>query len=111
MMVLLNPLYGALKKEVFRSDYCQVDETTPPVVDKEKHKASKEYLWMVRDVMERLVFFHYDNGSRAGSVIESLVKENGFRGYLQCDGFAGYELYDYEGDLANVYAKIISKNI
>lgn len=91
VMVLLRPLYGALKKEVFKSDYCQADETTTPVVDKEKHKASKEYLWMVRDVMERLVFFHYDNGSRAGSVIESLVKENGFRGYLQCDGFAGYE--------------------
>ena len=91
IMVLLKPLYGALKKEVFGSDYCQVDETTTPVVDKEKHKASKEYLWMVRDVMERLVFFHYDNGSRAGSVIDSLVREYKFKGYLQCDGFAGYE--------------------
>ena len=29
---------------------------------------------MVRAVMERLVFFHYDNGSRAGSVIETLAK-------------------------------------
>lgn len=91
VMALLKPLYEALKSEVFKSDYCQADETTIPVVDKEKHKASKEYLWMVRAVMERLVFFHYDNGSRAGSVIESLAKENGFRGYLQCDGFAGYE--------------------
>ena len=91
MMILLKPLYEVLKKEVFKSDYCQANETTTPVMDKEKHKASKEYLWMVRDVMERLVFFHYDNGSRAGSVIESLAKENGFREYLQCDGFAGYE--------------------
>ena len=87
----MKPLYEALKKEVFKSGYCQADETTTPVVDKEKHKASKEYLWMVRAVMERLVLFHYDNGSRAGSVIESLAKEYKFKGYLQCDGFAGYE--------------------
>ena len=57
----------------------------------DKHKASKEYLWMVRAVMERLVFFHYDNGSSAGAVIEFLARENMFKGYLQCDGFAGYE--------------------
>ena len=91
VMLLLKPLYGALKKEVFKSDYCQADETTTPVVDKEKHKASKEYLWMVRAVMERLVLFHYDKGSRAGCVIEGLAKEHNFKGYLQCDGFAGYE--------------------
>ena len=91
VMILLKPLYESLKKEVFKSGYCQADETTTPVVDKEKHKASKEYLWMVRAVMERLVFFHYDNGSRSGSVIESLAKEYKFKGYLQCDGFAGYE--------------------
>lgn len=88
---LLTPLYKALKKEVFKSDYCQADETTTPVVDREKHKTSKEYLWMVRSVMEKLVFFHYENGSRAGNVIESLTQEYKFKGYLQCDGFAGYE--------------------
>jgi len=90
-MELLRPLYLALAEEVMKADYCQADETTTPVIDKEKHKASKEYLWMVRAVMERLVFFHYDEGSRAGAVIESLAKKHNFKGYLQCDGFAGYE--------------------
>lgn len=41
--------------------------------------------------MERQVLFHYENGSRAGCVIESLAREYKFKGYLQCDGFAGYE--------------------
>ncbi len=90
-MSLLRPLYKALRQEVMKADYCQADETTTPVVDRERHKASKEYLWMVRAVMERLVFFHYDKGSRAGAVIESLVSQYKFKGYLQCDGFAGYE--------------------
>ena len=88
---LLKPLYEELKWEVFSCDYVQVDETTVPVINREKHKADKEYLWMVRSVMERLVIFHYDGGSRAGAVIESLANQYNFKGYLQCDGFAGYE--------------------
>lgn len=88
---LLEPLYEELKREVFSCDYVQADETTVPVINREKHKADKEYLWMVRSVMEKLVIFHYDGGSRAGAVIESLANQYHFKGYLQCDGFAGYE--------------------
>lgn len=88
---LLRPLYGVLGQEVFSCDYVQADETTVPVINREKHRADKEYLWMVRSVMEKLVIFHYDKGSRAGAVIESLAKQYHFKGYLQCDGFAGYE--------------------
>ena len=90
-MELLRPLYEVLKAEVMKSDYVQADETTTPVMNKETRKAAKEYLWMVRAVMERLVLFHYDQGSRAGAVIESLANKYNFKGYLQCDGFAGYE--------------------
>ena len=88
---LLKPLYEELKREVFSCDYVQADETTVPVIDREKHRADKEYLWMVRSVMEKLVIFHYDGESRAGAVIESLANQYNFKGYLQCDGFAGYE--------------------
>ena len=88
---LLGPLYEELKREVFSCDYIQADETTIPVINREKHKAEKEYLWMARSVMEKLVIFHYDKGSRAGAVIESLANQYHFKGYLQCDGFAGYE--------------------
>lgn len=41
--------------------------------------------------MKKLVIFHYDEGARAGAVIESLANQYHFKGYLQCDGFAGYE--------------------
>ena len=88
---LLKPLYEVLKVEVMKSDYVQADETTTPVMNKDTHKAAKEYLWMVRAVIQRLVLFHYDQGSRAGAVIESLANKYNFKGYLQCDGFAGYE--------------------
>ena len=86
---LLNPLYEVLKAEIMKSDYLQGDETSVPVLDKESHKTNKEYLWMVREVEQRLVLFHYNNGSRSGTVIEELTK--GYKGYFQCDGFEGYE--------------------
>lgn len=89
-MELLRPLYELLVEEVFRSDYIQADESTVPVINGEKHQTDKEYLWMARAVMERLVAFFYDDGSRAGDVIKEKTDRYNFHGYLQCDGFGGY---------------------
>lgn len=89
---LLKPLYEVLKEEVVDTDYLQVDETVLPVVSKEAHKAKKEYLWVVRSVMKRLVFFHYDDGSRSGETVSSLLKSYG--GYLQSDGWQAYDVFD-----------------
>jgi len=86
---LLTPLYDALLEEILKSDYVQSDETTVPVIDHGKKKTVKEWLWGLRAVVERLVLFHYNNGSRGGKVIGEKAK--GYRGYMQCDGFAGYE--------------------
>lgn len=86
---LLRPLYDALEQEIFNAGYLQGDETTTPVIDSARKKAAKEYLWMVRAVMEGLVLFYYEGGSRAGKVIGRLAKN--FKGYFQCDGFVGYE--------------------
>lgn len=97
---LLRPLYDELKKEVLSSDYIQVDETTLPVIDKESHQAKKEYLWVVRSVMDRQVFFHYDDGSRSGKTVEKLLKP--FKGYLQSDGYSAYNVFDGKEDVCLV---------
>ena len=86
---LLTPLYDALLEEILKCGYVQSDETTVPVIDHDKKKAAKEWLWGLRAVVERLVLFHYNNGSRGGKVIEE--KARGYKGYMQRDGFAGYE--------------------
>ena len=88
---LLTPLYKILKEEVLNTYYIQVDETTLPVINKESHYAKKEYLWMVRSVIKKLVFFHYDDGSRSGGTAYSLLKS--FEGYLQNDGYGGYNVF------------------
>ena len=87
---LLKPLYDELKEQVLSSDYIQVDETTLPVINKQSHKAVKEYLWMVRSVMDELVFFYYDDGSRSQRTVMKLLKP--FKGYLQSDGYAAYNV-------------------
>ena len=89
---LLKPLYEVLKKEILQTDYIQVDETTLPVIDKESHQAKKEYLWIVRSVMKKLVFFHYDDGSRSQRTVETLLKS--YSGYLQSDGYNAYNIFE-----------------
>ncbi|GHT71737.1 IS66 family transposase [Bacteroidia bacterium] len=89
---LLRPLYYRLREEVLSTDYIQVDESTIPVVHEEKHKTVKGYIWMVRTVMEKTVFFHYDQGSRAQKVVVGLLKN--YQGALQTDGYEVYSIYE-----------------
>ena len=51
---LLRPLYLELRKKVLAADYLQVDETTLPVINHDRHKAVKEYIWIVRAAVPRL---------------------------------------------------------
>jgi transposase len=89
---LMRPSYYRLKELVLSSDYIQSDETTIPIINNEKHKTVKGYIWMVRAVMQNLVFFHYDYGSRAQKVALQLFKD--YQGVIQTDGYAVYDIYE-----------------
>lgn len=89
---LIRPSYYRLKELVLASGYIQSDETTIPIINNEKHQTIKGYIWMVRSVMENLVFFHYDQGSRAQKVALHLFKD--FQGVIQSDGYAVYDMYE-----------------
>jgi transposase len=91
---LLRALYYRLKELVLQCDYIQIDESTIPVINHEKHRAVKAYLWVVRDVMKNLVFFHYDKGSRAQKVVVELL--HGYRGAVQSDGYEAYSIYEHK---------------
>ncbi|HEY5469903.1 MAG TPA: IS66 family transposase [Bacteroidales bacterium] len=89
---LLRALYYRLKEIVLQSDYIQVDESTVPVINNEKHRAVKAYLWVIRAVMKDLVFFHYDKGSRAQKVVIELL--HNYKGAVQTDGYGAYSIYE-----------------
>jgi len=89
---LLRALYYRLKEIVLESDYIQIDESTVPVINNEKHRAVKAYLWVVRDVMKDLMFFYYDKGSRAQKVVIELL--HNYKGAVQTDGYEAYSIYE-----------------
>ena len=89
---LMRPAYYRLMELVLASDYIQSDETTIPVINNEKHTTVKGYIWMIRSVMDELVFFHYDHGSRSQKVALHLFKD--YQGVIQSDGYAVYDMYE-----------------
>lgn len=96
---LLKPIYKALRQRVLGSDYIQVDESTIPVMDKDRPGATRKgYHWVVRSPEEKCLFFHYDHGSRGQHVVVELLKD--YKGAVQSDGYGAYKIYeDKEGVL------------
>ena len=85
----LKFIYERMKGKLLAYDIIQADETTLKVIsDKER---SKSYMWMFRsgNGIAPIVLYHYEDGSRAGKVAETFLKD--YHGYLQTDGYAGYD--------------------
>ena len=61
---LMRTTYYRLRELILSTDYIQSDETTVPIIDNEKHRTVKGYLWLVRSMVNGLVFFAYNEGSR-----------------------------------------------
>jgi transposase len=87
---LVLPLINLLREQLLAYDIVQMDETTVQVLKEEGRAAtSQSYLWVRRGgpPANPILLFDYDP-SRAGAVATRLLP--GFRGYLQTDGYAGY---------------------
>src|SRR5690606_37813230 len=89
---LLRALYNRLVELTLSTDYIQVDESTIRVINNKQQEAAKEYLWVVRSVVEKLIFFHYDKGSRAQKVVVGLLHH--YQGAVQSDGYEAYSIYE-----------------
>ena len=89
---LMRPMYCRLRDHMLSLDYLQSDESTVPVIDSEKRRAVKGYMWLARSVIEPLVLFHYHEGSRAQKVVLQFFRD--FKGALQVDGYAAYDILD-----------------
>ncbi len=96
--LLLRPLYETLKKEVLGCDHINIDESTIPVMDRDKPGGTKKgYFWIVRSPGQNQLFFHYDKGSRAQRVVVDLLRS--FKGAVQSDGYGAYDIYENKKDV------------
>jgi transposase len=87
---LLQPLINLLRDHLLAYDIVQMDETTVQVLKEPgKTAQSKSYLWVQRGGPPDapVILFDYDP-SRRQSVPKELLE--GFTGYLQTDGYRGY---------------------
>ncbi len=87
---LIQPVINLLRDRLLAYDILQMDET-PVQVLKEPGKTaqSKSYLWVQRGgpPEQRVVLYDYDP-SRSQTIPKRLLE--GFEGYLQTDGYDGY---------------------
>ena len=95
---LLDPLYKNLKTSILtNANYLEVDESPIKVQDSDKKgKLHQGYMWVVRNPIERLVFFKYNKG-RNRAVPENLFKN--FNGTLQTDGYKVYKNLQTKGEI------------
>lgn len=86
----LVPLYNLLQEKLLESSYLQMDETRVQVLNEQNKKAtSQSYMWVRHRPGEQpIVLYDYDP-SRSSIVPERLLE--GFKGYLQVDGYIGYD--------------------
>lgn len=96
----LIPIYNLMEEELLSSDYVCCDETVVQVLKEPGKKAeSKSYMWVrtrhgpqggphEEPKINPIVLFDYDP-TRSGDVPNRLLKD--FKGYLQVDGYVGYD--------------------
>lgn len=94
---LFKPLYDRLHELLLQQPVIQADETTLKVINEDK---ATSYMWVYATgadspegkikgtAIPNIVLFDYHN-SRAGQCAVDFLQ--GFKGYLQVDGYAGYE--------------------
>lgn len=99
---LIQPLVNLLEDRLLSHDILQMDETTVQVLKESGKKAqSTSYLWLQRGgpPAHPVVRYHYDPGRGAGVAKQLLA---GFKGYLQTDGYDGYNAVVAANDLIHV---------
>ena len=90
----IMPLYNILNDRLVSSEYISCDETYTQVL-KEKGKVaeSTSYMW-VRSTpyaKNKIILFEYSR-SRSSEVAKKLLED--FKGYVQVDGYAGYNFLE-----------------
>lgn len=99
---LVQPLINLLRDSLLTYDIVQMDETTVQVLKEPgKSAQSKSYLWLQRGGPPDapVILFDYDP-TRSQAVPKALLE--GFTGYLQTDGYSGYNSVVAAGNLVHL---------
>ncbi len=90
---LFKPLYARLQETLLQQGVIQADETTLKVINEDNVKS---YMWLYctgtdspnKNNISNIVLYDYQSGRAGQCAVDYL---DGFTGYLQVDGYVGYE--------------------
>lgn len=99
---LIQPLLNLMQEHIDHYDLQQIDETTVQVLKEAGKKAeTQSYMWVQRGgpPQQPVILFTYA-ATRAKTVAEDLLEN--YQGYLQSDGYAGYDAVCMNNKLQHV---------
>ncbi len=103
----LKLLYELLKTMAVQSDYLQADESSIPVLTKDKPGSTLKGCVLIKLApKEKLVVFDYIKTKEKVNILEGL---NGFSGHLQVDGNVSYETKGRQADVTLMHCMIHSR--
>ena len=86
----LKPVFNYMKEDLLKRNYIHADETYLKVIEENgKDSNSKRFMWLYRSggIENPVILYDYQK-TRSGSCAEEFLE--GFSGYLQTDGYDGY---------------------
>jgi hypothetical protein len=96
----LELLYEYQMRHLLNQKYLQVDETTLKVLESDKAGACHlGYLWVYNTPLGGHTLFKYEKG-RGAKYPQEMMKD--FSGYLQTDGYGGYERLSKRDDITHL---------
>lgn len=99
---LAEPLWFLLKKHLVKGDYIQADETRLQVLKESgRENTTNSFMWIYRGGPpgKQCVIYDYQP-TRAGMHAKEFL--DGFAGFLQTDGYSGYEWVNDEDDIIHL---------
>jgi len=98
----LMPLFNILNDRLLSSSYISCDETYTQVLKENGKKAeSTSYMWVrsTPHAKNKIILFEY-SPSRSSEVAKKLLED--FSGYVQVDGYAGYNFLEEKDDVIRI---------
>lgn len=106
-MKKVKKLFEVLNQKVMASDYIQADESSIPVLNKDKPGSAVKGCMLVKLApKEKLVVFDYIKTKEKKNILKSL---EGFKGHLQVDGNVSYEGKGTEDEVTLMHCLVHSR--
>ncbi len=97
-----RPLLNLLQDEVLSAFYLNIDETPLQVLKEPgRDPTTKSYMWIFRrgDPEKPVLIYQY-HPTRSGDVVKEFLRD--FQGYVQTDGYIGYDFLDDKEDVHHI---------